>query len=52
MNGADILEAIRTVADVFIGPLCWVMWNVQGRLSRIEGMLAQRKRQPTSHGDF
>lgn len=38
----DALELIRTIADILIVPLCGLIYNVQGRLSRIEGMLSAR----------
>jgi hypothetical protein len=45
-NANDVLDIIRTVADIMIIPLCGILWNVQGRLSRIEGMLTNRTLRP------
>jgi hypothetical protein len=40
MSGAlGALDVVRTLADIAILPLLGVLWNIQGRLSRIEGML-------------
>ncbi len=31
------LELIRTIADLFIVPLVGVLWQMNGRMSRMEG---------------
>lgn len=35
----EILEVVKTVADMAIAPLVAMIYSVQGRLSRIEGRL-------------
>lgn len=43
MNDANtVLEIIRMVGNFAVAPLCVILWNMQGRLSRIEGMIASR----------
>lgn len=38
-NEKDILDLIRFVADFAIVPLCVILWDVQKRLSTMEGTL-------------
>jgi hypothetical protein len=41
---ADMIALIKLIGDFAIFPLCAILWNMQGRLSRIEGLLAPRNR--------
>lgn len=36
---SEWLSLIKTLADIIIIPLLGLTWNIQGRLSRIEGTL-------------
>jgi hypothetical protein len=38
----NTLDLLKTVADFALIPLLPVLWNIQGRLSKIEGHLAPR----------
>lgn len=39
---ASVLEVIRVIGDVAVIPLGGILWSMQGRLSRIEGLLSPR----------
>jgi hypothetical protein len=51
MNGATIdwLQLAKVIADVLILPAFAVLWSIQGRLSKIEGVittLLERRNEP------
>lgn len=37
----DFIALAKWVADMFVFPLCVTLWNMNGRLSKIEGQLEQ-----------
>jgi len=41
----NIIEAIKALADIAILPLLGVLWNIQGRLSKIEGILTPKPKE-------
>lgn len=47
----SVIEVIRLIADVVIVPMFAVLWGIQGRISKIEGMLATRERRDSEHGN-
>lgn len=40
---SNLLQLVEVVANIAILPLCAILWNMQGRLSKIEGSLASRE---------
>jgi hypothetical protein len=40
----NVFDIFRTLADIALLPLLGSLWNIQGRLSKIEGMLHSQQR--------
>lgn len=37
------IQIIQLIANVLVAPIFWLLWNIQGRLSKIEGQIQRSK---------
>jgi hypothetical protein len=46
--GASALDVIKLVADVLLIPIMGMVWSVQGRISKLEGIIESLRDQVRS----